>query len=164
MCKAKDCARANEDVVVMRNRHTENKDADDVEEDNSPQRLADSFGDSLSRIRSLTKSNTHDLSTSIGKAGLHHACPETQKAASWALDEILAESAKIGPIREVNALARGLAAEGNDETGENQRDDDKKLDCREPEFNFAEKGNMENLRGLTACSKEEKRNTMDDLH
>lgn len=48
-----------------------------------------------------------------------------------------------------------MAAEGDDETGEDQRDDDKKLDRREPEFNFAEKGDVENLRGLAACFKKE---------
>ena len=48
---------------VVGDKHTDEKDAEDVEHDNSPKGEFDGFGDGLARVLGLSNSNTNKLGT-----------------------------------------------------------------------------------------------------
>lgn len=114
---------ANEEVIGVRDRHAKHQRAEDVEEDDPPQGLADGHADRLARVRRLAKGDTDDLGPRVREASLYHGGPEPEEATSWAVDEVFPKGAGGVPVLEADYLARGLAAHGDDETGQDEHDD-----------------------------------------
>lgn len=134
-----------EHIICVRHRHAEHECAQDVEEDDAPQRLADGHADRPARVRRLAKRHADDLGARVREARLHRGRPEPEEAARGALDELFPKDAWVAPVPEADYVAEGLAAYRDDEAGEDEHDDDEEFYGGYPELGLAEKGYVEDL-------------------
>jgi len=75
-----------EEGVVIRNSHSENQDASDVEEYNTQKSLVHGTGHVLAGVGRLAESHADKLGSEIRESRLHDARPHTQETASVAWD------------------------------------------------------------------------------
>lgn len=135
-------------LVVARHGHTQHNDTSEVEEDDTHQGLADSPGDVLPGVGGLSKRNTDQLGAEVGECSLNHGSPEAEEASRITRDAVvLRKGTRVLPVVEARPGTFGVAAEGNDQTQQDEHDDDERFDQRHPELCLAEELDMDELFG-----------------
>lgn len=102
-------------LVVVGHGHAETYDSDNVEKDDSHERLSDGCGHVLARVGCLAKGNTDKLRSEVGKRGLNDRGPYAQEAAGVSIYEVLVEGAGVLPVVESSSSVIGTATKSDNE-------------------------------------------------
>jgi hypothetical protein len=106
--------------VVRVDNHADNECAEDVEEEDVVEGLADSRRDSLAGVLGLTDGDTDELGTHVGEEGEDKGVDKAEELAEAAGLLVGLEGLAVLPVAESEALLAGDTSEVDDETEENQ--------------------------------------------
>ena len=141
--------RVGEEVgVVVGHEEADEEDGEDEEEQDAVEGLADRCWDVLSRVLCLAGSNADQFGALVGEAGLDQDGPESDefRQSIVVCDQVWRKRSRIAPG--VESKISVLSSSGIDADAENQEPDDgKHLDGREPELKLAIKAHGQEIDG-----------------
>jgi len=126
---------------IVRHEHADQKDAENVEKQDSVEGEPDRARDRPARVLSLTDSHTDELSSQVGKCRRDHGGPERIESSRGPVIDVRVEGAWLLPVPEAFPVMVGSASQREDEGQEDEPDNDDDLERREPEFEFTEESN-----------------------
>jgi hypothetical protein len=107
--------------VVIRNKHAEEEDAQDVEEENSVKGKLNGARNCLAGILGLANCHTNEFGSEIGKDGVDERRPESIKLPGGAFSDVGSKCPWAFPVFETSGRAR-TCANSEQESEENDTD------------------------------------------
>lgn len=137
--------------VGSRDYETDNEYTADIEDQDSPEGPLDRDWDVLPGILGLANSNADKFGSHVGEKSVDECRPETEEGSEalpvrnlflkvftqWAVRRI--------PVSETNPIVFRISSEINDDAHQDQCDQGDDLDAREPELQFPEHANAEEV-------------------